>query len=198
MGGHTFHTKSTTRSMVNIDIKRVTLKDIDQLQQIGRQTFFETFSAGNTEENMMKYLEESFSLEKLTAELVCKDSEFYFALHDNRIIGYLKLNVGQSQTEQKEDKALEIERIYVLNEFHGKNVGQLLYEHAMQIAQQVNADYVWLGVWEENRRAKNFYMKNGFVEFDKHIFKLGNDEQTDIMMKLQLKRQISLRKNNEF
>lgn len=188
MDGHTCHTKMTIRNMENIDIKRVALNDIDQLQRIGRQTFLETFSAGNTEENMMKYLEESFSFEKLTAELVCKDSEFYFAVYDNRIIGYLKLNVGQSQTEQKEDKALEIERIYVLNEFHGKNVGQLLYEHAMQMAKQINADYVWLGVWEENRRAKNFYKKNGFVEFDKHIFKLGNDEQTDIMMRLQLKR----------
>jgi ribosomal protein S18 acetylase RimI-like enzyme len=63
-------------------------------------------------------------------------------------------------------------------------VGQLLYEKAMQIARQKNADYVWLGVWEENPRAIRFYQKNGFVEFDKYIFKLGYDEQTDIMMKL--------------
>jgi ribosomal protein S18 acetylase RimI-like enzyme len=138
---------------------------------------------------MEKYLEEGFSLEKLTAELKNNNSEFYFAVMDNKVIGYLKLNFGPSQTELKDDKALEIERIYVLREFHGKKVGQLLYEKAMQIARQINADYVWLGVWEENPRAINFYKKNGFVEFDKHIFKLGNDEQTDIMMKLQLKDQ---------
>jgi diamine N-acetyltransferase len=174
--------------MENINIKRVTLNDIGQLQKIGRQTFSETFSAGNSEENMKKYLEEGFSVEKLTAELTDTNSEFYFAALDNSIIGYLKLNFGQSQTELKDDKALEIERIYVLKEFHGKNVGQLLYEKAMQIARQVNADYVWLGVWEENPRAINFYRKNGFVEFDKHIFKLGDDEQTDIMMRLRLKK----------
>lgn len=173
--------------MENIDIKRVTLNDIDQLQKIGRQTFSETFSAGNTGENMTKYLEESFSLEKLTVELNSKKSEFYFAVIDHNIIGYLKLNFGEAQTELKDDKALEIERIYVLQKFHGKNVGQLLYEKAIQIAKHINADYVWLGVWEKNTRAINFYRKNGFVEFDKHIFKLGNDEQTDIMMKLQLK-----------
>ena len=173
--------------MENIDIRRVTLNDIDQLQKISRQTFYETFSAGNTEENMKQYLEEGFSLEKLTAELNDKNSEFYFAVLDNNVIGYLKLNLGQSQTELKDDKALEIERIYVLLEFRGRKVGQLLYEKAMQIARQVNAEYVWLGVWEENPRAIKFYKKNGFVEFDKHIFKLGDDEQTDIMMKLQLK-----------
>ncbi len=172
--------------MDNIDVKRVTLNDIDQLQGIGRQTFFETFSAGNTEENMKKYLEEGFTVEKLTAELNDRNSEFYFASLDNKVIGYLKLNFGQSQTEIKEDKALEIERIYVLKEYHGKKVGQILYDKAIQIARLKNADYVWLGVWEENPRAISFYKKNGFIEFDKHIFKLGDDEQTDIMMKLKL------------
>jgi ribosomal protein S18 acetylase RimI-like enzyme len=174
--------------MQEIEIQKVTLGDIDRLQKIGRKTFSETFSAGNTEENLKKYLEEGFSVEKLTAEISNPNSEFYFAILDNQVIGYLKLNFGQSQTELKDDKALEIERIYVLKEFHGKNVGQILYEKAMQIAKENGADYVWLGVWEENPRAINFYKKNGFVEFDKHIFKLGNDEQTDIMMKLNLKK----------
>ena len=170
--------------MTNIYIEKVTLNNIDQLQKIGRQTFLETFSSGNTEENMKSYLEEGFSVEKLTAELNDKNSEFYFAAFENNVIGYLKINFGQSQTELLDDNALEIERIYVSKEFHGKNVGQLLYNRAIQIARQKNAGYVWLGVWEENPRAISFYRKNGFVEFDKHIFKLGNDEQTDIMMKL--------------
>ncbi|WP_225974606.1 GNAT family N-acetyltransferase [Arachidicoccus ginsenosidivorans] len=136
---------------------------------------------------MINYLNEGFSIEKLTTELSDKNTEFYFATLDNNVIGYLKLNFGQSQTELQDDKALEIERIYVLKEFHEKKVGQVLYEKAIEIAKEKNADYVWLGVWEENPRAISFYKKNGFVEFDKHIFKLGNDEQTDIMMKLKLK-----------
>ena len=105
---------------------------------------------------------------------------------EDEVIGYLKLNFGQSQTELKDDKALEIERIYVLQEYHGKKAGQLLYDKAIEVARNKNMDYVWLGVWEENHRAISFYKKNGFTEFDKHIFKLGDDEQTDIMMKLQL------------
>jgi ribosomal protein S18 acetylase RimI-like enzyme len=169
--------------MENIKTRKITLNDIGQLQKIGRQTFYETFSAVNTEENMTKYLNEGFSAEKLTAELNDENSEFYFAVLDNEVIGYLKLNFGQSQTELQDDKALEIERIYVLRAFHGQKVGQLLYEKAMEIAKLMNAHYVWLGVWEENKRAINFYSKNGFVAFDKHIFKLGDDEQTDIMMK---------------
>jgi ribosomal protein S18 acetylase RimI-like enzyme len=172
--------------MDNINLKKVTPEDLVPLQQIGRQTFFETFSAVNTEENMNRYLEESFSLEKLSAELSDQNAEFYFALLDGQAIGYLKINTGASQTEVQHENALEIERIYVLQSFHGKSVGQLLFEKAIQIARQKNAPYVWLGVWEENQKAIRFYKKNGFVEFGKHIFKLGADEQTDIMMKLQM------------
>ena len=173
-----------------MEIRKVTLNDIEQLQQIGRQTFSETFSSSNTEENMTTYLEEGFSNEKLIEELNNESSEFYFALSENELVGYLKINFGQSQTELQDDTALEIERIYVLKEFHGKKVGQVLYEKAIEIAKQKNAHYVWLGVWEENPRAISFYKKNGFVEFDKHIFKLGDDEQADIMMKLKLEERI--------
>jgi diamine N-acetyltransferase len=172
--------------MENIEIKRVTLNDIKGLQDIGRKTFYETFSQGNDQENMKQYLEEGFSEAKLTAELNNENSEFYFASLDDKIIGYLKLNFGNSQTELQDSSSLEIERIYVLSEYYGKKAGQVLYEKAIQVAEEKNVNYVWLGVWEENPRAIRFYQKNGFVEFDKHIFKLGDDEQTDIMMKKKL------------
>lgn len=173
--------------MESIELKRVSLNDIIELQTIGKQTFADTFSSNNSEENMQLYLSERFSIEKLKTELSDINSEFYFALLDNNIIGYLKINFGPAQTEIKDDNALEIERIYVLKEFHGKNIGQLLFEKAITISKQRNVDYVWLGVWEENRRAVRFYQKNGFVAFDKHIFRLGNEEQTDLMMKLNFK-----------
>ncbi|MCT4234948.1 GNAT family N-acetyltransferase [Elizabethkingia anophelis] len=172
--------------MNNIIIRKVNTDDLIALQQIGRKTFEETFSESNSKENMEKYLREGFSEEKLLDELADENSEFYFAIDGVDIIGYLKINFGNAQTELKDNKGLEIERIYVLSTYHGKKVGQLLYDHAIEIATKSLAKYVWLGVWEENPRAINFYKKNGFVEFDKHIFVLGDDEQTDIMMKKEL------------
>lgn len=172
--------------MENITIKRVTENDIKELQKIGIKTFSETFASVNTAENMKKYLDNNFSTEKITGELNIDGSAFYFALDGENVVGYLKINFGAAQTELKDGASLEIERIYVVKEFHGKKVGQMLYEKAIQIAQNAKVNYVWLGVWEENKRAISFYKKNGFTEFDKHIFKLGDDEQTDIMMKRQL------------
>jgi len=178
------------KNSINIKILKVKMTDIDLLQNISQQTFIEAFSEANIAANMAKYMAEKFSKETLLAELSNQGSEFYFARLDNRVIGYLKINSEKTQTELQHEHALEIERIYVLQEFHGKKVGQLLYEKALDIAKLKNVGFIWLGVWEENLRAISFYQKNGFVAFDKHIFKLGDDEQTDIMMKKKLDQQL--------
>lgn len=169
--------------MQNISLRKVEAEEVIALQKIAKQTFSETFSEINSEENMIKYEQESLSSEKLSSELANPDSLFYFATDSDQVIGYLKVNFGKAQSELQNPNAMEIERIYVLKDYHGQKIGQLLYEQAIAIAQESKSQYVWLGVWEENHKALRFYQKNGFFAFDKHIFRLGNDEQTDILMK---------------
>lgn len=169
--------------MSSIIISKSGEKDLEILQNIGIQTFTETFAEDNTEEAMKKYLEESFNTEKIKSELNNPDSHFYIAWEEDNPVGYLKVNTGKAQTELQDETSLEIERIYVKKSHHGKKVGQLLYDQALETARHLNKSYLWLGVWEENLRALSFYRKNGFVEFDKHIFRLGEEEQTDLMMK---------------
>ncbi|MBO9675408.1 MAG: GNAT family N-acetyltransferase [Sphingobacteriaceae bacterium] len=171
--------------MEQITIERVNITDIKKLQEIGRATFFEAFAGVNTEQNMKHYLENSFSEEKLKSELNNSNSQFYFARVNGKVIAYLKINFGEAQNE-KIDHAIEIERIYVLKAFHGKGVAQSLYQKAIDIAYEMRVKNVWLGVWEENYRALRLYEKNGFTAFGKHSFWLGDDEQTDLLMKKEL------------
>ncbi|WP_276485525.1 GNAT family N-acetyltransferase [Paraflavitalea pollutisoli] len=172
--------------MEQISIRPVTTADIAALQNISQQTFLETFAHHNTEENMTQYLQEGLSFDRLQTEVLNNESTFFFAELNSEVIGYLKVNTGQSQTELQDNRAIEIERIYVLKAYHGKQVGQQLYDWAIRMGQERQSDYVWLGVWEHNTKALRFYEKNGFVPFDRHIFRLGNDEQTDLLMKKQL------------
>lgn len=169
--------------MQEIQIIRATNADIAAVQQIGRQTFSETFAGNNTTSDMQQYLDKKFSTEQISSELGNPASEFYIAWESDTTIGYLKINTGNAQTEPQDIQSMEIERIYVLSNFHGKKVGQLLYNKALDAARQQHKSSIWLGVWEENPRAIRFYEKNGFTVFDKHIFKLGGDEQTDMMMR---------------
>lgn len=170
--------------MNSLTIRQAHIHDLLDLQAIGRQTFAETFAEGNTEENLARYLAEGFSTEKLERELLNPESPYYFALLDSEIVGYLKMNMGAAQSEPEDLMAVEIERIYVRTIWHGKSVGQKLFDHAYSIALARNAPYLWLGVWEKNLRAIRFYQKQGFVAFDQHIFQLGDEAQTDVLMKL--------------
>ena len=169
--------------MQRITISSASVKDVETLRIIGKQTFFETFAASNTKEDMKKYLDENFTVEKITREVNNPDSHFFIAWENTNAIGYLKVNEGNAQTELQDEASLEIERVYVKSDYHGKKIGQVLYEKALEIAHTKQKKSIWLGVWEENPRAIKFYEKNGFVAFDKHIFKMGEDEQTDIMMR---------------
>lgn len=171
---------------IDLKIKQASITNLDDLIEIAKQTFWETFAPFNDPNEMNNYLKESFSKEKLKNEMMNENSEFYVAEVNSKIIGYLKINFNSSQTELKEDIGMEIERIYVLNEFHKKKIGYKLFEKALERAKNKSLHYIWLGVWEKNLTAIEFYKKIGFVEFSKHIFKLGNEEQTDIMMKLNL------------
>ncbi len=172
-------------SEVQIDIRLIDIQSVEVLQRLVRQTFLETFAEVNSPENMRNYLDENLSIEMLSKELNNKASQFYIAFGEEKPVGYLKFNSGEAQTELKDERGLELERIYVLNEFQGQSIGFLLFEKVKEIFLNGQFDYLWLGVWEHNTKALNFYRKLGFIEFDKHIFKLGEDEQTDLMMKWQ-------------
>ena len=170
----------------NITIRSVKENEVGFLKEIGETTFKGTFGVDNKPSDMEKYLAENFNIDKITSEFNNPESQFYFAEQDSTIIGYLKINLGKAQTETALHNALEIERIYVFPAYFGKNVGRMLIDKALAVAREKQCERVWLGVWEENPRAIRFYEKQGFVPYDKHNFMLGDDEQTDIMMKIEL------------
>ena len=167
-------------------IRKINIDDLETLRDLSIQTFKETFEEVNTEEDMQKYLLENLSIQKLKSELENPNSEFYFAENNDEILGYLKLNFKDAQTEKLEENHFEIERIYVLKAFLGQKIGQILFDKAIEIGREKNLEYVWLGVWEENHRAIKFYEKNGFEIFGKHDFVLGEDVQTDLLMKMKI------------
>jgi ribosomal protein S18 acetylase RimI-like enzyme len=164
-------------------IRSVTIHDLNELQQLARTTFYDTFAEMNTPENMEQYLSNDLSQEKLRAELLNPDSKTFFIQTDGETIGYMKLNVRSAQTEQVDPGGLEIQRIYVKKEFHGTPAGASLLNYAIDLARKEQYKYIWLAVWEKNPRAIRFYEKNGFITFGSHVFQLGDDAQTDILMR---------------
>ena len=168
------------------NIQRAILKDLNLLQEISINTFAATFSSSNSAENIAGYIEKNLNLQQLALELNNPNSHFYIAYVNAKAVGYIKINFSDAQTEKIAGNTLEIHRIYVLQSFHGKSIGQILLDKALHIARDAKCENVWLGVWELNHKAIQFYNKNSFIVFDKHDFMMGNDKQTDLLMKLSL------------
>ena len=173
---------------MNMDIRLCTQEDLGILSDFSRRTYFETFAEQNTPENMAAYLDKAFGTEKLRGELENRDSAFYFLYCGGTLAGYLKLNEVPAQTDLHDSHSLEIERIYVAKEFQGKGLGRRLMTYAISAAMQRKKAYVWLGVWEKNEKALAFYRKNGFYQIGTHTFVMGDDPQTDYIMRKDLKR----------
>jgi len=170
-----------------LSIVRLIESDIDVLQQLSKKTFSDSFNETNSKQNMDDYLDKEFSLTKLKQQLENPQSEFHVVkMNKDQLLGYLKVNYGEAQTEHLPFAALEIERIYVDKEYQGQKIGELLINKAHQVAKSMSINHLWLGVWEHNLRAIKFYQKIGFEEFDRHVFMVGNDPQTDIMMRKQI------------
>lgn len=167
---------------MTIQIKKCKLEDLHVLRDISIETFHDTFSKQNSPENMQAYLDRAFTPQQLERELVNRSSQFYFICFDEEAAGYLKVNANDAQSEKMGEEYLEIERIYIRNKFQKKGLGKKLINKAMEIAQEQNKQYIWLGVWEKNENAIRFYKKIGFVQTGTHSFYMGDEEQLDIMM----------------
>ncbi|WP_042203221.1 GNAT family N-acetyltransferase [Paenibacillus camerounensis] len=167
---------------MNITIKKCILDDLHLLQALSIETFDETFKDQNSPEVMKAYLDKAFSVEKLEQELACPGSAFFFTMVNGEPAGYLKLNINEAQSDEMGADALEIERIYISSRYHGQGLGKHLINHALVNAARHNKGRVWLGVWENNGPAIGFYEKMGFVRTGTHIFQMGDEAQTDLIM----------------
>lgn len=165
-----------------LQIRRAEATDASLIADLSRQTFEETFAAQNSKENMEKFMKEQFSREKLMAEVSDEANHFYIAFEEQEPAGYLKLRQGESLPELGGNPAIELARIYVSARQIGKGVGQQLMQTAIGFAGSQGYQNIWLGVWEKNEKAIQFYTRWGFRKFGTHVFMLGEDPQTDWLM----------------
>ena len=145
-----------------VAIEQVTINDIDTLLNLSRQTFFDAFAHLNNAADMERYAANAFTKERFGKELNHPDSRFYFAVVDGIVAGYLKLNYATAQTELQDPNALEVERIYILQQYQGQQIGKHLINFTIDTAVTQNLGYIWLGVWEHNNKAISFYKSKGF------------------------------------
>ena len=169
-----------------ITIRTFQEQEASLLADISRTSFFQTFAPDNTEENMSLFLQHQFTAERIILEMGQPGNTHLLALYNDEPAGYIFLKQRSHPLLESWD-ALEISRIYCLQAFQGKGVGKTLMEYAIQFANQLKLDTLWLAVWKENAKALNFYNAFGFQIFGETDFMLGKDLQKDWLMSKPIK-----------
>lgn len=165
-----------------VTIRRAVEADSAVLAEFGARTFFETFASDNTPENMDAYLRLTFSPEKQARELSDPNTIIFVAELDGVVIGSVKLVDGLAPTCISGRHPIEIARLYVDSLYFRSGIGSRLMRCCFDEAASKGCDTVWLGVWENNYRARDFYRKWNFTEVGSHIFQLGDDPQIDLLL----------------
>ncbi len=164
-----------------VEIRRATAADAETLSKIGWKSFYEAFAdhPKNAPEDMKSYMDEAFSLEAISNDLADPDAIYFVAEIEGQMVGYTKLKQNSREDCVSGDKPLELCRLYSLKEYIGKGIGKALMLKSLEFAAENGHDFFWLGVWEFNFRAQDFYRKFGFEKCGEHVFQLGSDPQTD-------------------
>ncbi|HNE45250.1 MAG TPA: GNAT family N-acetyltransferase [Chitinophagales bacterium] len=164
-----------------ISIRLASSADAPLLAKLGAKTFFDTYQAFNTPENMTDYISKNFNINALEAELGDEAVSFFIAFSGDSGVGYIKLSQGVS-SYVSENPAMEVSRYYVDAGFQGRKVGAALMQSAFEHAKANNCKVIWLAVWQKNPKAVNIYIHQGFEIIGTTTFQLGDDLQDDYVM----------------
>jgi ribosomal protein S18 acetylase RimI-like enzyme len=174
-----------SESSVAFDIRPAQLNDADMLSELGGTTFYHTFRPYNTEEDITQYIAKAYAPQVISENLSNRSIAYYVAFHQQKPVGYIKL-IHHASYGLVTERAVELEKIYILSDYFGSGLAQQLMNQAVLHGKEQGFKTLFLGVWQENERAVNFYKKNGFEVFDTRQFQLGNRLCDDYMMKRDL------------
>lgn len=177
--------------MLTLTIRRIASDEAPLLREIAEHTFRDAWQDQNEPEEFEAYCREHFSLENVEAELAAPGAEFYFAEINGEPAAYLKLNIDRKPHSPDDPElpgeyagpALQLERIYVLQDIQSQGLGAELLRFTEQRARETGATWIWLSVWQKSPRSVKFYERNGFGIFGIETFWVGNDAQPDWLMR---------------
>ncbi|MBO0929439.1 GNAT family N-acetyltransferase [Fibrella aquatilis] len=165
-------------------IRRATLADLLPLVALARRCYAEAFSQDKYPGNPIDgFIDEHVTTAVYAQEFADRRASFWLAENEaGEAMGFLKLRRHAPPRRLAERNALELVRIYLLEQHIGHGYGKQLMQFCLDYARSQGHKAVYLGVWEHNAVAQAFYRKQGFTPFGWHVFPFGGERQRDIWM----------------
>jgi ribosomal protein S18 acetylase RimI-like enzyme len=145
------------------------------LSELSNLTFVESHGHSAAAEDINNFIAEKYNPAILKKELQDMKNIFHILYYNNKVAGFSKIILNFPHTNCNIDNVAKLERIYLLKEFYNLHLGQQLLDFNINLIKENNQAGVWLFVWQENERAINFYIKNGFVVIGSFEYKISEN-----------------------
>ena len=165
-----------------IEIQTAAANHAKLISVLGTVTFYEAYFEQDNPNDLAGYIHEAFELDKIRDEIEDKSSIFFVIYLDKQAVGYAKLREDSEAYCIKNETAVELQRIYIVERVFGRGIGEILLNYCLETARRRGFKTLWLGVWEENKRAQRFYEKHGFKRVGELHFPYGENVGINFVM----------------
>ena len=146
-----------------MEIRKAGLADLQEVREIGWRSYFPHYTHLWHEGGAENYLEHCFGEKALQRDLADPNVEYYIISVEGETIGFMKLILQKRVPDSEVENALYLEKIYFVEEWTGKGVGQKLMQMAFERAQELQRECVWLEAMDTSDKPIAAYERAGFV-----------------------------------
>lgn len=142
---------------MNLIVRRAIPEDAETIATIGWKSFTWAFGALYREEVLARYLEATYSIDKIAGSLTKPGNVYFVAEAGGCVQGFLKLKEGGAA-------AWQVQKLYVDPDLIQSGIGRRLMQAGEDWMRRQGAASSWLVVYRGNDRAIRFYGALGYEE----------------------------------
>ena len=163
-------------------IRRATRTDVADLAEMAANAFRDTYGGVVDRQDLEDYVTTALTAGYFLPHVDDPSSSLLLAIADEQLVGYALVTWSVPPACVSNSSPVELARIYLRHEEIGKGYGASLMRAVQAEARRLRADAIWLGVYDRNLRAREFYRKWGFVDVGIQQFLLGDNIYADPIM----------------
>ncbi|QHT56697.1 GNAT family N-acetyltransferase [Cellulomonas sp. H30R-01] len=173
--------------LTRMPVRPATPADVDALAALAAVTFPLACPPGSTPADQQEFIARVLSPERFAEYVVDGERAVLVADEGGVLSGYTMLVEGEPTDEDVRAAltvrpTIELSKCYVHPDHHGAGIAHTLMAASIDEGRRRGAAGMWLGVNQQNARARAFYERSGFAVVGTKHFTVGSRVEDDYVL----------------
>lgn len=150
-----------------LHIRKATIDDVNTIQNLANTIWKKHYPDIISREQIDYMLELMYSEDVIKNE-INNGTNWFIIIQEKIDIGFISFTFDQTELK------VRLNKLYLLNEYHGKGIGQAALKFVIDESRKLSAKYLYLAVNKKNIKAIQAYEKTGFYKHKAIVTDIGN------------------------